>query len=178
MSPIAHRPAGRDSLRSGRDFADRRLFLGCAAGLCVSVCCANATEINPEQIVDYGAPVDVSGLSPGDWLIAQVEGKPVFVRRRTPDEIEIARSTPLAGLPDPARDEDRAPEREWIVVSGACTHAGCTVSGGLGPYQGWLCLCHGSIYDLSGRVRHGPAKKNLATVRYERKVGQMILLRS
>ena len=157
---------------------DRRLFLGCAAGLCACVCHASAAEIDPDQIVEYGAPIDVSGLAPGDWLIAHVEGKPVFVRRRTPDEIQVARRVPLPDLPDPARDEDRAPEGEWIVVSGVCTHAGCTASAGLGPYQGWLCLCHGSIYDLSGRVRHGPAKKNLAVVRYERNAGQVILLRS
>jgi len=157
---------------------DRRLLLGCAAGLGICISRGNAAEIDPEQIVDYGAAIYVDRLSPGDWLIARLEGKPVFVRRRTPDEIQAARDAPLADLPDPERDEDRAPDKEWIVVSGACTHAGCTVSGGLGPYQGWLCLCHGSIYDLSGRVRHGPARKNLAVVRYERKMNQMILLRS
>src|SRR5262249_39122268 len=78
-----------------------------------------------------------------------------------------------ADMPDPAHDSDRAPDPEWLTVSGVCTHASCAVTCGLGPYRGFSCFCHGSQYDVSGRVRRGPAKKNLAVVRHRRDGNQI-----
>ncbi|MHB8529662.1 MAG: ubiquinol-cytochrome c reductase iron-sulfur subunit [Caulobacteraceae bacterium] len=137
-----------------------------AGALASAPLATRAGEVEPQQIVESGDPIDVAALAPGDWLRVLLDDAPVFVRRRTRREIATARATPMTALIDPARDEDRAPgSGEWLTVSGRCTHAGCTVVGGLGPYGGWMCLCHGSLYDLSGRVRGGPAKHNLAVVR-------------
>jgi ubiquinol-cytochrome c reductase iron-sulfur subunit len=120
--------------------------------------------------------VDVSMVEPGSQLTVLFQGKPVFIRRRTEDEIEMARNVDLADLPDPvarnanvedgapATDENRAlgESGEWLVQTGVCTHLGCVPLGdGAGDYGGWFCPCHGSHYDASGRIRRGPAPENL-----------------
>jgi ubiquinol-cytochrome c reductase iron-sulfur subunit len=154
---------------------DRRVVIGGAALAWLLVKGASAAE-SGEPILAYpGEPIRVDGLARGDWITATVEGDPVFIRRRTAAEIAAARATPLAELPDPVTDEVRAPDGEWLVVSGVCTHAGCQVAAGLGPYQGWQCFCHGSTYDLSGRVRSGPAKRNLPVVPHQLAGGAMTL---
>jgi ubiquinol-cytochrome c reductase iron-sulfur subunit len=95
--------------------------------------------------------------------------QPVFVRRRTPAEIAAAVAGDNARLRDPARDEDRHKhgKPEWLIVIGVCTHLGCVPTFGEGEYKGWLCPCHGSVYDTSGRIRAGPAPKNLYLPPYE-----------
>ena len=120
--------------------------------------------------------VDVGDLQPGTQLTVKWLGKPVFVRRRTPEEIEAARAVDVDDLPDPlarndnledaapATDEDRAlsEDGEWLVMIGVCTHLGCVPIGeGAGDFGGWFCPCHGSHYDSSGRIRRGPAPENL-----------------
>lgn len=139
---------------------------------------ARAAEVDEPAPVDWGEPIRISAIAPGDWKIALLEGDPVFLRRRTWAQIAAARATPLSQLPDPATDEERAPGGEWLVVSGLCTHAGCQVQAGLGPYDGWQCFCHGSAYDLSGRVRQGPARRNLPVIRHAIADGAMVLRRS
>ena len=96
-------------------------------------------------------------------------GKPVFIRRRTPDEIQKARVEEVSTLPDPESDKDRVKEGkdEWLVVVGVCTHLGCVPLGYQGEYNGWFCPCHGSHYDTSGRIRKGPAPTNLLVPPYE-----------
>jgi ubiquinol-cytochrome c reductase iron-sulfur subunit len=100
-------------------------------------------------------------------------GKPVFVRRRTDEEISAANDTDVAALRDPQTDDERTQEghREWLVVVGICTHLGCVPLGQKpaevrGEYDGWFCPCHGSHYDTSGRIRKGPAPTNLAVPEY------------
>jgi ubiquinol-cytochrome c reductase iron-sulfur subunit len=93
-------------------------------------------------------------------------GKPVFIRHRTAAEIEAARQVALAVLPDPQPDEARVIEPQWLVMVGICTHLGCIPLGQRpgdphGEYGGWFCPCHGSHYDTSGRIRKGPAPRNL-----------------
>ena len=112
--------------------------------------------------------VDISHIQPGQAIKAMWRGAPVFVRRRTPDEITKVRSVPMGELIDPQKDEDRVQKGhdEWLVVSGVCTHLGCIPQPKEGDYDGWLCHCHGSQYDASGRVRHGPAPKNLPVPQY------------
>ena len=119
--------------------------------------------------------VDISGVSEGSQLTVQWLGKPVFIRRRTAEEIEEATGVPMSDLPDPiarnanisdtaeATDANRALDDtgEWLVMMGVCTHLGCVPLGEAGDYNGWFCPCHGSHYDTAGRIRRGPAPTNL-----------------
>ena len=94
--------------------------------------------------------------------------QPLFVRHRTPAEIAAAVKDDSADMKDPAKDAERvkAGKSEWLVLVGVCTHLGCTPAFGGGAYGGYLCHCHGSVYDTSGRIRGGPAPKNLAVPEY------------
>jgi len=105
--------------------------------------------------------VDLSNIPEGKNVIIKWRGKPVFIRHRTQAEIEEARSTDWKSLRDPQSDEDRVRKPEWLVMLGVCTHLGCVPIGEAGDYGGWFCPCHGSHYDISGRVRKGPAPLNL-----------------
>jgi ubiquinol-cytochrome c reductase iron-sulfur subunit len=120
--------------------------------------------------------VDVSAVEVGTQLTVKWRGKPVFIRRRNPDEIEAGRAVPLTDLVDPlaenaniqdvaeATDQNRTLDEagEWLVMMGVCTHLGCVPIGdGAGDFGGWFCPCHGSHYDTAGRIRKGPAPRNL-----------------
>lgn len=112
--------------------------------------------------------VDLSPIKVGQEITVMWRGMPVFIRHRTPQEIQEAETIPLSQLPDPQPDQDRVKDghSEWLVVIGICTHLGCIPLPYEGLYQGWLCPCHGSQYDTSGRVRRGPAPTNLAVPEY------------
>ncbi|MEO0667590.1 MAG: ubiquinol-cytochrome c reductase iron-sulfur subunit [Pseudomonadota bacterium] len=126
--------------------------------------------------------VDVSGIEPGTQLTVLFLGKPVFIRRRTQEEIDAARAVELADLPDNEARNENLPNGgdgddgnrvlpppvgaegvagEWLVMQGVCTHLGCVPLGDAGDFDGWFCPCHGSHYDTSGRIRKGPAPTNL-----------------
>ena len=90
----------------------------------------------------------------------------MFIRHRTKKEIEAAENVNLSELRDPQADKDRVKKPEWLIVVGICTHLGCVPIGHEGSYDGWLCPCHGSVYDTSGRIRQGPAPLNLAVPEY------------
>ena len=119
--------------------------------------------------------VDISEIEPGTQLTVKWLGKPVFIRRRTEDEISEARGVAMDDLIDlsarnnnapelDAADENRALDEtgDWLVMMGVCTHLGCVPLGdGAGDSHGWFCPCHGSHYDTSGRIRKGPAPENL-----------------
>ena len=111
--------------------------------------------------------VDISGIEKGQSITVLWRGKPVFIKRRTEEEIQKARQVDLKELPDPEKDEDRAKNPEWLVMLGMCTHLGCVPIGNKGEYEGWFCPCHGSHYDTSGRIRKGPAPTNLEIPKYE-----------
>jgi ubiquinol-cytochrome c reductase iron-sulfur subunit len=155
----------------------RRGFVALSASACL-VRSPRAAEVGEPTPVAWDEPIRIGGIARGDWTIALLEDEPVFLRRRTEAQIAAARATPLSTLPDPAADEDRAPGGEWLVVSGVCTHAACQVQAGLGPYDGWQCFCHGSAYDLAGRVRQGPARRNLPVIRHALVGETMVLKRS
>lgn len=112
--------------------------------------------------------VDISAIEPGQNVTVMWRGKPVFIRRRTEEEITTARKQDEDDLPDPAEDASRVKEGkdEWLVVMGICTHLGCVPLAKQGEYNGWFCPCHGSHYDLSGRIRKGPAPTNLDVPEY------------
>lgn len=118
--------------------------------------------------------VDVADVEAGTQITVKWRGKPVFIRRRTTDEIEQARAVRLDELPDvddrnantpggDASDENRTLDEagEWLVMMGVCTHLGCVPLGDAGDFGGWFCPCHGSHYDTAGRIRKGPAPENL-----------------
>ena len=111
--------------------------------------------------------VDISGIERGQSITVLWRGKPVFIKRRTEEEIQKARQVDLKEFPDPEKDEDRAKNPEWLVMLGMCTHLGCVPLGNKGEYEGWFCPCHGSHYDTSGRIRKGPAPTNLEIPKYE-----------
>ena len=116
--------------------------------------------------------VSLSDIAVGQSITVKWRGRPVFIRRRTPEEIDEASEVDLASLRDPAEDSERVKEPQWLVLEGVCTHLGCVplgqkMSDNKGDYNGWFCPCHGSHYDTSGRIRKGPAPTNLEIPKYE-----------
>ncbi|MCP3971567.1 MAG: ubiquinol-cytochrome c reductase iron-sulfur subunit [Rhodobacteraceae bacterium] len=141
-------------------------------------------QMNPSADVQAlsSIRVDIGEITEGTQLTVKWRGKPVFIRRRTTDEIEAARADDGADLPDPDARNANLPSGspgddnnrslppfgggdntgEWLVMMGVCTHLGCVPLGdGAGEFGGWFCPCHGSHYDTSGRIRKGPAPENL-----------------
>ena len=116
--------------------------------------------------------VNVQPIAVGQAVTVKWRGKPLFVRHRTPEEIKEAEAVPMSQLRDPQTDNSRVTDTakkvrpEWLIQIGVCTHLGCVPLGNKpgdpkGPFGGWFCPCHGSAYDTSGRIRQGPAPKNL-----------------
>jgi len=131
-------------------------------------------SMNPaEDTLALGSTeVDLSQISVGQSKTVKWRGKPVFIRRRTVEEIAEAKNIDIASLRDPMSDEERVQKEEWLVLEGVCTHLGCVplgqkISDTKGEFNGWFCPCHGSHYDSSGRIRKGPAPENLAVPPYE-----------
>ncbi|MFM2356204.1 MAG: ubiquinol-cytochrome c reductase iron-sulfur subunit [Pseudomonadota bacterium] len=133
-------------------------------------------QMNPSADVRALASifVDVSAVQPGTQLTVKWRGKPVFIRRRTPEEIEEGRAVALDDLSDKSAENENKPGAdasdqnrtldeagEWLVMMGVCTHLGCVPLGDAGEFGGWFCPCHGSHYDTAGRIRKGPAPANL-----------------
>ncbi|HMQ41337.1 MAG TPA: ubiquinol-cytochrome c reductase iron-sulfur subunit [Paracoccus sp. (in: a-proteobacteria)] len=134
-------------------------------------------QMNPSADVQAlsSIMVDISGVETGTQLVVKWLGKPVFIRRRTQEEIDAGRAVSLDELIDKgaenknkpgeaATDENRTLDEagEWLVQIGVCTHLGCVPIGdGAGDFGGWFCPCHGSHYDTAGRIRRGPAPRNL-----------------
>jgi ubiquinol-cytochrome c reductase iron-sulfur subunit len=164
------------------DTGNRRDFLYIATGAAGAVVTGAAVwplvnQMNPSADVQALASiqVDVDGLEVGSQLTIKFLGKPVFIRRRTPEEIEAARGVDMSELVDPlarnanlasdapATDADRTMDEagEWLLMTGVCTHLGCVPLGEAGDFGGWFCPCHGSHYDTAGRIRKGPAPENL-----------------
>lgn len=144
-----------------------------------------------ERAKAAGAPVevDISGLKPGEKMVAEWRGKPVWILRRTPEMLASLKQTDAkvldpdskefyaAETPDYAKNEYRSRKEEYLVVVGICSHLGCSPSDKLqaGPQPslpddwvgGFLCPCHGSTFDLAGRVyQNKPANRNLDVPRY------------
>ena len=126
-------------------------------------------QMNPDASVKALASteVDISNVEKGQSITVLWRGKPVFIRRRTDEEIAKARNVNIDELKHPEKDEDRAKDPEWLVMLGVCTHLGCVPLGDKGEYGGWFCPCHGSHYDTSGRIRKGPAPTNMEVPKYE-----------
>jgi len=163
------------------DTGNRRDFLYVATGAAGAITAGAAiwpliNQMNPSADVQAlsSIEVDVADLEPGTQITVKWLGKPVFIRRRTEEEIEAARAVSLDELPDQgsenanltdadAADANRTLDEagEWLVMIGVCTHLGCVPLGDAGDFGGWFCPCHGSHYDTAGRIRKGPAPTNL-----------------
>ena len=167
---------------AGNPGETRRDFLYYATAGVGVVAAGNAiwplvNQMNPSADVAALASimVDISGVEVGTQLTVKWLGKPVFIRRRTADEIKAARDLDLSVLPDNKSENDNNPDVDasdlnrsldadgnWLVMLGVCTHLGCVPLGnGAGEFGVWFCPCHGSQYDTSGRIRKGPAPRNL-----------------
>lgn len=161
------------------DSETRRDFLGLAAAAMGVVGVGAATwplinSMNPakDTLALATIEVDISSIQEGRSITVMWRGKPVFIRRRTPVEIAEAKAVDIATLSDKQSDDERVKKDEWLITVGICTHLGCVPVGqkmgeARGDYNGWFCPCHGSHYDSSGRIRKGPAPKNLAIPPYE-----------
>lgn len=164
---------------SGHD-ESRREFIYLAAGGMGAVGAAGVAwplvdSMNPaaDTLALATIEVDLSSVPVGGSLTKMWRGKPVFIRRRSAEEIAEAKQIDAdqASLRDPQLDADRVKKDEWLVVVGVCTHLGCVPNGqktsdNRGEYDGWFCPCHGSHYDTSGRIMKGPAPKNLEVPPY------------
>ncbi|EJF81114.1 ubiquinol-cytochrome c reductase iron-sulfur subunit [Bartonella doshiae] len=141
-------------------------------------------QICPDESVlaSSSVEVDISGIEEGMSVTVQWRGQPVVIRNRTAKEIAEARTVELSLLKDPqARNPNLEGEKEatdfarsagegrenWLILINLCTHLGCVTLGQSGRFGGWLCPCHGSVYDTAGRVRSGPANYNLAIPPYQ-----------
>ncbi len=181
---MGNRPEGMEKLVSHAEDHEgtRRDFLYYATAGAGTVAAGAAVwplinQMNPSADVQAlsSIRVDISGVETGTQLTVKWLGKPVFIRRRTEEEIAQARDVDVSSLPDPlarnaniqegadATDANRAldEQEEWLVMMGVCTHLGCVPLGEAGDFGGWFCPCHGSHYDTSGRIRRGPAPENL-----------------
>jgi len=151
-----------NTIKDGADLS-RREFLGtvtagvAAAGV-AAACVPFVSSMNPSSDVLAKATteIDLSVIAPGEEKTFPWQGKPVFVVHRTPEE--IAAMAASKGGKDPEPDAKRVQKPEWLVVIGICTHLGCVPNK---TESGWLCPCHGSVYDNSGRIISGPAPRNL-----------------
>jgi ubiquinol-cytochrome c reductase iron-sulfur subunit len=160
---------------------EKRDFIFIATG---AVAAAGAASIGWPLVAQMGKAadtlaagsieIDLSAVEEGGQLKTLWRGKPVFVRHRTAAEIAEAENTDISDCPDPQTDSERlmpGPSGQvnpkYLVMIGVCTHFGCVPVGEAGDFDGWYCPCHGSHYDTSGRIRKGPAPKNMEIPPYE-----------
>jgi ubiquinol-cytochrome c reductase iron-sulfur subunit len=184
--PAVHHPNLTDE-----DLSRRDVILIAAGGFAAigaaAVLWPLLDQMNPDESALSLATteVDLSGIDVGQAITVMWRGKPIFVRRRTKEEVAAAQAVPVDDLPDklarnanlpddaPATDENRTTKDKegWLVMIGICTHLGCIPKGqapgdNKGDYGGWFCPCHGSQYDTAGRIRKGPAPENMAIPPY------------
>ena len=153
---------------------ERRNFLYIATGAAGAVAAGGAVwplvdQMNPSKdvLALSSIEVDLNTIPEGQSAVFLWRGNPIFVRHRTAAEIAEAQADDTADdLIDPESDADRVQKPEWLVMSGVCTHLGCVPVDQKGDFGGWYCPCHGSHYDISGRIRKGPAPLNLPIVDY------------
>ena len=149
---------------SRRDFIHIAAVAAAAGGV-AAVAWPLVDQMNPsaDTLALSSIEYDVAKVPLGQQVTVLYRKQPLFVRHRTPKEIAEAVADDHADLRDPATDASRHKPgmAEWLILIGVCTHLGCVPNFGQGEYGGWLCPCHGSVYDTAGRIRKGPAPKNL-----------------
>ena len=165
-TPEQHASGDDPSRRDFIHIATTAAALGAVGGLAWPL----IDQMNPagDTLALASIEFDISKVEEGGHVTIKWRGKPLFIRNRTPAEIAAAIKDDHADRRDPATDESRHKEGkpQWLVLIGTCTHLGCVPTFGGGEYGGWFCPCHGSVYDTSGRIRKGPAPKNLVVPDY------------
>ncbi len=170
-NPDPHAPgSSHEEDPSRRDFI--HIAAGAAAaGAVVGLAWPFIDQMNPsgDTLALASVEFDLTKVVEGQQVVLKWRGKPLFVRNRTPAEIAAAIKDDGAAMPDPQADEARHKpgKAQWLVLVGTCTHLGCVPTFGGGDYGGWFCPCHGSHYDTSGRIRKGPAPRNLAVPEWD-----------
>jgi ubiquinol-cytochrome c reductase iron-sulfur subunit len=158
------------AVQSGSDDPNRRDFihiaaLAAAGGAGAMLAWPLVQQMNPsgDTLALASIEFDLSKVSEGMQVLVKWRGKPLFVRYRTAQEIADAQKDDKASMKDPQPDAERhlTGKPQYLVLVGVCTHLGCVPTFGGGEWKGWFCPCHGSQYDTSGRIRKGPAPKNL-----------------
>lgn len=166
--------AGADSGEALADPARRDFIHIAAAAAAVGGVAAVAwpliDQMNPaaDTLALASLEYDISKIAVGSEVTIAWRKQPVFIRRRTPKEVAAAVADDHAPMKDPATDASRTKpgHEQWLIVLASCTHLGCIPSFAQGQYGGWLCPCHGSVYDTAARIRKGPAPKNLYLMPY------------
>jgi ubiquinol-cytochrome c reductase iron-sulfur subunit len=148
-------------------------FAGIGAGVTL-LPLINSMNPSADVLALSSTEVDVSAIEPGQAIKTSFRKQPLFVRNLTPAEMAAAQAVPISSLRDPQTLEERTQEghANWLITLGVCTHLGCVPLGAgegenRGPFGGYFCPCHGSAYDTAGRIRQGPAPKNLEVPKYE-----------
>jgi ubiquinol-cytochrome c reductase iron-sulfur subunit len=133
-------------------------------------------QMNPsaDVLAQSSTEIDISKIEPGQAIKSTFRKQPLFVRNLTPAEMAAANAVPVGSLRDPESlaERTKAGKNNWLITLGVCTHLGCIPLGAAegenkGPFGGYFCPCHGSAYDTAGRIRQGPAPKNLVVPPYE-----------
>lgn len=168
---MAHSAAPTEQGETRRDFIVLTSYAMAGIGA-AAVIWPFVDSMNPsaDVLALASTEVDISAIEKGQEIKVMWRGKPVFIRHRTKKNIEAAEAVKLEDLTDPQADAERVKKgkENWLVMVGVCTHLGCVpVGNASGDFGGWFCPCHGSHYDTSGRIRKGPAPKNLAIPPYE-----------
>ncbi|WBY09662.1 ubiquinol-cytochrome c reductase iron-sulfur subunit [Sphingomonas sp. 7/4-4] len=147
-------------------------FAGVGAGVTV-LPLINSMNPSADVLAQSTTEIDLSKIDPGMAIKASFRKQPLFVRNLMPAEIAAADAVPVSSLRDPQTLEQRTKEghTNWLITLGVCTHLGCVPLGAgegenRGPFGGYFCPCHGSAYDTAGRIRQGPAPKNLEVPEY------------
>ena len=169
---------GTATTEHGHEGETRRDFLQLATGAFAAVGVAAFAwpfiqQMNPaaDTLALATIEVDISKIEVGQAIKVKWRGKPVFIRHRTKAEIDAAKAAIAEEMIDPEDDAARVKKAQWLVLVGVCTHLGCIPLGTSqgetkGEFNGWFCPCHGSHYDTSGRIRKGPAPRNLEVPEY------------
>ncbi|MBA3862879.1 MAG: ubiquinol-cytochrome c reductase iron-sulfur subunit [Erythrobacter sp.] len=173
-------PAGASEMTEGADGIRRRDWIHVAALSTAGVGGASllfplVSQMSPsaDVLAASSTEVDIGAIQPGQSIKTMFRKQPLFVKRLTAEEIAAAKSDDAAEMRDPQTLAERTKEghEDILVTMGVCTHLGCVPLGAAegenkGEFGGYFCPCHGSHYDVAGRIRKGPAPTNLAVPEY------------
>eukprot|EP00871_Galdieria_phlegrea_P001395 jgi/Galph1/2256/GphlegSOOS_G961.1 len=142
-------------------------FITACIARVIIICFIYTMMPSADVMAQASTEVKLNDIPEGSTVSVKWRGKPIFIRHRSDADIEKAKRDDEADLRDPEPDENRVEDPHWLVVIGICTHLGCIPIADAGDYGGWFCPCHGSHYDISGRIRKGPAPSNLEIPPYK-----------